>query len=95
MNVTPFNSPDGSLDEESTIALIHQIVAMSSHISRMQKVKEMSGHNATSMKVVDDVIDVCRLQLTALHADLRRTLSGRPDQLWTEACSPCRIRKTR
>lgn len=62
--------PDFGQEEfrmEGAKAVVHQMVAMTSHIRRMNSVKQLNGHSKASLQVLDDVIEICELQVEALR----------------------------
>lgn len=60
-----FSQEEFSMDGAK--AVVHQMVAMTSHIRRLNSVKELNGHSKASMQVIDDVIEICELQVEALR----------------------------
>ena len=57
----------GDFSMDGAKAVVHQMVAMTSHIRRLKNVKDLNGHTASSLRVVDDVIEICELQVEALR----------------------------
>ena len=77
-------------DEDVAKAIVHQIVAMTAHIRRMNDLKDMKGHTPKSTRVVDDVIEICELQITALREVFARVCGSqeKSEQVFASISDP-------